>query len=353
MKIGIFDHVERLPNAPLSAQYRQRTSLVQLADELGFYSYHVAEHHHSPLTVAPVQGTYLGALALVTERIKLCPLVYVLPLHHPIRTIEEICMLDNMTEGRLEVGFGRGAPVGDELEMWGGNPNDSDGIYEESLQVIIQGLTNDFLSFSGNHFSFENLWMELKPFQRPYPPFWVAGSPIKAADMGSNLVTEGTIKELPSTMKTYSDNFEKRRRSSENGFHFRETPLLGVSKRIFVGDTDNAAMERAKESYEIHISNYTKPLPGGLSRRPRVMVEGEIGTRILPWTVNFETAILKERLIAGSAQTVTAYLQRYHQDSGTNFLLLSFQWGDLSHEEAARTMKVVANEFIQEPSVNN
>ena len=83
------------------------------------------------------------------------------------------------------------------------------------------------------------------------------------------------------------------------------------------------------------------------------MVEGEIGTRILPWTVNFETAILKERLIAGSAQTVTAYLQRYYQDSGTNFLLLSFQWGDLSHEEAARTMKAVANEFIQEASVNN
>jgi len=195
--------------------------------------------------------------------------------------------------------------------------------------------------------------MELKPFQRPYPPLWVAGSPIKAADMGSNLVTEGTIKELPSTIKTYSDNFEKRRRSSENGFHFRETPLLGVSKRIFVGDTDNAAMERAKESYEIHISNYTKPLPGGLSRRPRVMVEGEIVTRILPWTVNFETAILKKRLIAGSTQTVTAYLQRYHQDNGTNFLLLSFQWGDLSHEEAVRTMKVVANEFIQDPSVTN
>ena len=83
------------------------------------------------------------------------------------------------------------------------------------------------------------------------------------------------------------------------------------------------------------------------------MVEGEIVTRILPWTVNFETAILKKRLIAGSTQTVTAYLQRYHQDNGTNFLLLSFQWGDLSHEEAVRTMKVVANEFIQDPNVTN
>ena len=85
--------------------------MVKKAETLGFYSYHVAEHHHSPLTAAPVQGAYLGALATVTSTIRLCPLVYVLPLHHPIRIIEEICTLDNLTSGRLDVGFGRGAPV--------------------------------------------------------------------------------------------------------------------------------------------------------------------------------------------------------------------------------------------------
>ena len=102
--------------------------MVQAAEALGFYSYHVAEHHHSPLTAAPVQGPYLGALASVTSSIRLCPLVYVLPLHHPIRIIEEICTLDNLTEGRLDIGFGRGAPVGDELAMWGQNPVESDSL---------------------------------------------------------------------------------------------------------------------------------------------------------------------------------------------------------------------------------
>ena len=164
--------------------------MVKTAETLGFYSYHVAEHHHSPLTAAPVQGAYLGALASSTSRIRLCPLVYVLPLHHPIRVIEEICTLDNLTEGRLDIGFGRGAPVGDELAMWGQNPLESDSMYQESLQIIMQGLTREFVNFTGKHYDLQDLWMGIAPYQQPHPPIWVAGNPVKAGRIGANLITE-------------------------------------------------------------------------------------------------------------------------------------------------------------------
>ena len=345
MKIGIFDHVEKLPSVSLSEQYSNRISLVQRADELGFYSYHVAEHHHSPLTVAPSQGTYLGALATVTTNIRLCPLVYVLPLHHPIRTIEEICMLDNLTGGRLDVGFGRGAPVGDELYMWGQDPIESNSIFEESLQVIMQGLTSEFINFGGQHFQFHDLWMELRPYQLPHPPIWVAGNPIKAGQIGSNLITEGTILDLPAIVQKY---LEVRNASEklESLFHFPDDFLVGVSKRVFVGKDNELAVKRARESYGVHLSNYTKPMPHGKSRRPKIMIENEIGSRTLPWTVDFDTAINSERVLAGSSTEVTEYIHRYKSDSGANFLLLSFQWGNLSHEEALKTMEVVADEFI-------
>ena len=346
MKIGIFDHVEKLPALSLSKQYSDRISFVQRADELGFYSYHVAEHHHSPLTVAPSQGTYLGALASVTNNIRLCPLVYVLPLHHPVRAIEEICMLDNLTEGRLDIGFGRGAPVGDELSMWGRNPEESNEIYEESLEIIFQGLTNEFLNFQGKHFEFEDLWMELRPYQQPYPPIWVAGSPVKAGELGSNLISEGTIEEFPKVVDKYREVWSGSRKPKTR-FNFSEDPLLGVSKRIIVGASSQFAEKRAKESYEVHLTNYRKPLPEGRSRRPRIMIEREVGNRILPWTVDFETAINKERVLAGSEAQVIEYIYKYISDSGANFLLLSFQWGDLSHEEALETMEIVADEFIK------
>lgn len=346
MKIGIFDHVERLKSLPLHEQYHQRISLVKTAETLGFYSYHVAEHHHSPLTAAPVQGAYLGALASATSRIRLCPLVYVLPLHHPIRVIEEICTLDNLTEGRLDIGFGRGAPVGDELAMWGQNPLESDSIYQESLQVIMQGLTSEFVNFTGKHYDLQDLWMEITPYQQPHPPVWVAGNPVKAGAIGANLITEGTIDNLPKINELYSKT-RSDHKSIETVFHFDENPLLGVSKRVLIGETDESALLRAKESFNTYRSNFRKPLPGGNSRRPKIMVESEIGKRILPWTINFETAIEKEQIIAGSAESVLHYLEKYKSNSGCNFLLLSFQWGDLNHEEATNTMKIVGDEFIE------
>ncbi|KAA1283682.1 MAG: LLM class flavin-dependent oxidoreductase [Chloroflexota bacterium] len=345
MKVGIFDHVERLKHLSLPVQYAQRISMVKKAETLGFYSYHVAEHHHSPLTAAPVQGAYLGALASVTSTIRLCPLVYVLPLHHPIRIIEEICTLDNLTSGRLDVGFGRGAPVGDELAMWGQNPLDSDDIYNESVEIVMQGLTEEFINYSGNHYQFEDLWMELSPFQKPHPPIWVAGNPVKAGQIGGNLITEGTVADLPKINTIYSET-RAEYETKKSRFHFFQNPLLGVSKRIFIGKTDKSALQRAEKSFEIYRSNFRKPLPGGESRRPKIMIESEIGKRILPWTIDFETAIEKEQVVAGSADSVINYLKKYENNSDCNFLLISFQWGDLNHEEAINTMEIVGTEFI-------
>jgi hypothetical protein len=68
---------------------------------------------------------------------------------------------------------------------------------------------------------------------------------------------------------------------------------------------------------------------------------------VLPWTIDFETAIKREQVIAGSAKSVLQYLENYKIYSGCNFLLLSFQWGDLNHEEAINTMKVVGDQFVQ------
>ena len=80
----------------------------EAADAAGIYCLHIAEHHATPLNMVPVPGVYLGALARTTKRMRLGPLVYLLPLYSPLRMIEEICMLDHLSHGRLEVGVGRG-----------------------------------------------------------------------------------------------------------------------------------------------------------------------------------------------------------------------------------------------------
>src|SRR5258708_21499059 len=106
MKFGIFDHLDR-NDLPLRDFYEQRLTIVEAYDRGGFYSYHTAEHHATPLGLAASPSVFLAAVAQRTQRLRFCPLVYTLPLHHPLRVVEEICMLDQMSGERLDPGVRR------------------------------------------------------------------------------------------------------------------------------------------------------------------------------------------------------------------------------------------------------
>src|SRR5262249_29375280 len=106
-QVGVFYWVDRR-EMPLERLYEERLQLLEAADRAGFYCYHLAEHHMTPLGMAPSPSVFLAAAAQRTRRIHLGPLVYLLPLYSPLRLIAEICMLDHLSGGRLEGGVGRG-----------------------------------------------------------------------------------------------------------------------------------------------------------------------------------------------------------------------------------------------------
>jgi alkanesulfonate monooxygenase SsuD/methylene tetrahydromethanopterin reductase-like flavin-dependent oxidoreductase (luciferase family) len=120
MEFGVFDHLDR-GERPLGALYEMRLWLAELYDCAGFHAYHQAEHHATPLGAAPSPGIFLAALAQRTTRLRFGPLVYTLPLYHPLRLIEEICMLDQMSGGRLEMGVGKGISP-HEVRFYGVDP---------------------------------------------------------------------------------------------------------------------------------------------------------------------------------------------------------------------------------------
>src|SRR3977135_4118454 len=104
---GIFDHLERR-DVLLKQLYEERLQLLEVADRAGIFCYHLAEHHATPLGMAPSPNLFLTAVAMRTRRIHMGPLVYLLPLYHPMRLVEEICMLDQMSGGGPRVGGGGG-----------------------------------------------------------------------------------------------------------------------------------------------------------------------------------------------------------------------------------------------------
>src|SRR5436305_7336825 len=108
-KFGIFDHIEDIPGTPTNQLFKDRLTLVKMADRAGFGGYHLAEHHGSELCMAPGQELFIAAASQVTSDIRLGTMVKLLPMHHPVRLVEDLCTLDQLTDGRLEYGVGRGA----------------------------------------------------------------------------------------------------------------------------------------------------------------------------------------------------------------------------------------------------
>jgi alkanesulfonate monooxygenase SsuD/methylene tetrahydromethanopterin reductase-like flavin-dependent oxidoreductase (luciferase family) len=108
LQFGIFDHVDD-NGTPLADLFETRLKLVEQYDRSGFRSYHIAEHHSTPLGMAPSPSVFLAAVAQRSQRLRFGPLLYVTPMYHPLRVAEEVVMLDHMSRGRLELGLGRGA----------------------------------------------------------------------------------------------------------------------------------------------------------------------------------------------------------------------------------------------------
>jgi alkanesulfonate monooxygenase SsuD/methylene tetrahydromethanopterin reductase-like flavin-dependent oxidoreductase (luciferase family) len=116
--------------------------------------------------MAPSPALFLAAATQRTKRIRLGPLVYLLPLYDPLRLIEEVCMLDQLCEGRLELGVGRGVTPY-ELRYFGVDPAGTRARFHETLNILIAGLTSARLTFAGEHFEYSDVPIELRPYQHP------------------------------------------------------------------------------------------------------------------------------------------------------------------------------------------
>jgi alkanesulfonate monooxygenase SsuD/methylene tetrahydromethanopterin reductase-like flavin-dependent oxidoreductase (luciferase family) len=96
VKFGVFDHLDDA-GVPLGELYANRLQFAEALERSGFYAYHLAEHHNTPLGMAASPGIFLSALAQRTTTLRFGPMVSLLPFYHPMRLIEEICMLDQMS----------------------------------------------------------------------------------------------------------------------------------------------------------------------------------------------------------------------------------------------------------------
>ncbi len=323
MDYGVFDHLDR-GDLPLKDLYEARLTLIEAYEREGFYAYHLAEHHSTPLGMAPSPSVFLSAVAQRTRRLRFGPLVYALPLYHPLRLIEEICMLDQMSGGRLDIGFGRGSsPI--ELAVYGQNPAEAQRIYAEGLDLVLQGLSQKTLNFAGEFFTFEDVPMELEPLQKPHPPLWYGvhspESAERAARRGLHIVSLDPA--VPT--RGFTDRFrEVWREVHEDGG--ATPPKIGLGRFVVVADDDAEALRIARRAYPVWHRSFNH-----LFR-----LRGSSPTHQRP--PDFDGVIASGQGIAGSPGTVRTFLQSQIETAGANYLIGQFAFGDISLDEALRSV---------------
>ena len=331
LQFGIFDQNDHGPYR-LAEQYENRLQLIELYDRAGFRTYHMSEHHSTPLNLTPSPSVFLSAVAQRTTRIRLGALVYVLPTHHPLRLAEEICMLDHLSDGRIEIGFGRGASP-HELAYWGVDPDTAPAIYLEAYNVIMQALTRDEVNFAGKHYRFERVPIDLKPMQLPHPPLWYAVPvPEGAAWPAQNRINVVCGGPLP-RVREITDRY--RAAWAAAGYPPEQLPLLGINRFVIAADSDREAMALGRRAWPVFYKSFMKlwKLHGTQPRYTRIPED-------------FDTLVQNGGAIAGSPGTIRDRVRHMTEEAGANYFIGQFSFGDLRHEEVTHSVGIFAGEML-------
>ncbi len=330
MQFAIFDHMDR-SGQTLADQYADRLTLLEACEQAGFRSYHLAEHHGTPLGMAPSPAVFLAAAAQRTKAIRLGALVFTLSLYHPLRLLEEICMLDALSGGRLELGVGRGiSPI--ELGFFGVDPARSQAIYEESLAVLMQGLQQERIDHEGPHFTFRDVPVVLRPTQAPHPPLWCGvsrpDSTAWAAARGCHVVCNGPPRAAAAITAAYRTTWRAAGREE------RTMPLLGVARHVVLAETQAEARDLARPAFRQWYDHLNL-----LWRQNGLQIPVNIPD-------NFEDADAAGLCLVGTPAGVRDRLREQAETAAMTCLLCRVAFGDVPLAASLRTVELFRREVM-------
>jgi alkanesulfonate monooxygenase SsuD/methylene tetrahydromethanopterin reductase-like flavin-dependent oxidoreductase (luciferase family) len=334
---GIFDHIENIPGTPTHKLFQDRLDLVKLADEAGFAGFHLAEHHGSDLCMAPNQEVFIAAASQVTTKIRLGPMVKLLPLHHPVRIIEDMCVLDQLTGGRLDFGVGRGvAPI--EHAWFGSTWTESTPRFEDTLGIICNAFaTGEISSANSAYHDFPTVPLSTKPFQETIP-FWYPGSPVTAGRHGMSLMCAGPIDQR--TYDLYVETWHEHVGDTLRLEGANARPRVGCTMLIAIAPTEKEAVDIARRGMD------------GLVRRARavhtrdhlVLPEDQCEAALGP--LNRILAHI-EHVVNAGAGTADQIAERFAamlEPGLIDYIALQLPTGDMTFAEAKRTVDLFASE---------
>jgi probable F420-dependent oxidoreductase len=300
------------------------------AEELGFDSVWLAEHHGVRDHYWPSPLQVLTALAPRTSRITLGTNVVVFPFYHPVRLAEEAAWLDALSGGRLVLGVAIGYRA-DEFALYGAPLEKRGARLEEGLALVKALWTENRVTFRGKHFVVENGRIEPKPLQQPHPPLWIGGwgdlALRRAATLGDAWLP-GPTADLPRLLRSRETILEHGRAAGLAGSP-REWP---VTREVIVAETEHQARDLADRHLMLA---YGKEY-GGTWKHPFIDAE----------TAADLDRLMVDRFLIGTPEQIVRGLEPYVAQYGMTHLICRLFTPGMPHAQIMRQLELFAREVM-------
>jgi alkanesulfonate monooxygenase SsuD/methylene tetrahydromethanopterin reductase-like flavin-dependent oxidoreductase (luciferase family) len=323
--------------------YGEALEQARYAEELGFDSVWIAEHHSSRYGIFLSLMPILSHIAAQTKTIRLGAGVSVLPFHHPIRLAEEAAMVDVLSHGRLNFGVGRGS-----ADYEYGNFNidfDSrDTRFQEALDIILGLWTTEDFTYHGKYYQVDRLTIAPKPLQKPHPPVHLAVSRTAAS------IDVAVGRDLPilTSFFTPQDDtlglislYSERCAATGKPSRLADVPFF---RFVYLSEDEKEAMTYPEEAitWVRDLSTYRRTITRG----------DEINVDLAHWKTvrpaeppSYKSELVNDLYFCTPEQCVDriTVLQRQH---GINYFGASFSFGAMAHAKVMASMKLFAEQVM-------
>ena len=335
MKFSIVVNMDRFDPATDMRDVAGRClELVRLADQGGFEIVWTAEHHAIEVTIAPNPFTLLTCWGQHTRRIRLGTAVVATPYWHPIRLAGEAGLADVLLDGRLEIGFGRGAYQYEFDRLAGGMPQGEGGKYLREIVPVVKELWKGDYAHDGELWQFPAVTSVPKPLQKPHPRLWVAARDPNTFDFavrnGCHIMSNPLQRSFEEVI-VLCDRFEQ---TVRNNPQVPRPEHLMLRQVCVYDDPDDWEIPiRAAIDFGRHFENLFRNLGSVKNGFPE-----PVDYEIVADKENYAPEALHENMIFGTPDKVIEKLERY-EAAGVDHFLYGACFG-LPHDVAVRSLEL-------------
>ena len=313
----------------------------RLAEELGFHTVWLAEHHFSPYGIAPSLAVLAAAVARETRRVRIGTAVVVAPFIHPVRIAEEWAMVDILSGGRLDFGIGRGYQPA-EFRGLSISMEKTRERFDESLEVLRRAWTQERCNFEGEFYQVRDVCVLPKPVQKPHPPLWTAAvSPdtyTLAAKRGLKILTSPAFTPFEILRRNY-DAYRAEHRTAHGG-----EGEVCLNKIIHVAESRQQARDNLREPLRWFFQTQAGLIadPTGVPPEQYKFYK-RVRENLLSLS---EEQALDQAAIVGEPEEVADKIRQHAEALGVSYFMGAFSRGGLPQEAVRQSLRLFGEKVM-------